>query len=236
MPAKSLTCPGCKAPLEPPPGRTQFFCQFCGSTVVIPAEYQTPGPSRSDDDDDEVLAPAPDLSKFQIDKFGDELTISWSWRTWVVLFLVPFACFWNAIVIGMGVGVFSMGEWWMRVGYFFIPHVWIGIFLVYLIVSMLLNRTTMRVTRDTLSVKHGPVPWRAPKPIFVDDLQQLYVKQKISHGKNGSSTTYSLEALLNDGSSKTLLKHQQDQNIPTAVERMIEVHLGIKDQAVKGEA
>lgn len=233
MVAQSLTCPECNAPLEPPPDRTQFFCRFCGSTVVIPSEFQSThsnGDSQSD-----VLRPAPDLSKFTIEKFGDELTISWSWRTWMLLFLIPFALFWNGIVIGMGVGIFAMGNWLFMLGYFFIPHVWIGAFLVYLIASMLFNRTVVSVNRDRLQLRHGPVPWKNPKPIDVADLQQLYVKEKISHGKNGSSASYELHALLKDGSSQTLCKSQSDDNIPIALERMIEVHLGIRDQPVQGE-
>lgn len=237
MVAQTLDCPECNAPLEPPPGRTQFFCSFCGSTIVIPTEYQTRAETRPSEppEDDDVLHPAPDLSKFDIDKRGDELTISFAWRSWSLLFLIPFAVFWNGVVIGMGVGVFSMDHWMFKVGYFFVPHVWIGAFLIYLIAAMFLNRTTIHVNRDWLRIVHGPLPWRTPKPVDVHELAQLYVKHSVSHSENGSSTTYQLTALMNDGSSTKLFKGHQDENTPIALERMIEVHLGIKDQAVKGE-
>lgn len=235
MPAKTLVCPECNAPLAPPPGRTQFFCSFCGSTIVIPPEYQQLEERSSADVEDDELRPTPDLTKFEIDKFGDELTVSWSWRSWILAFLIPFALFWNAIVIGMGVGMFASGSILMMIGYFFIPHVWVGIGLAYVILALLFNRTTIYVNRDSLSVRHGPLPWKTPKPISVQDLQQLYVKQKISHGKNGSSASYTLEAMLKDGRSQTLISQNQDENTPIALERMIEVHLGIRDQRVKGE-
>lgn len=241
MPVQTLTCPQCDAPLDPPSGRTQFFCQFCGATVVIPRSLQSNVDEPPREDMKEPLRPAPDLSKFTIDKHGDELVISWSWRTWLLLFLIPFAVFWNAITWTIA-GAFLVGGMMNDVPWYFgfagliaVPHICIGLGLIYFIAATFFNRTTVRVSQYDLSITHGPVPWKSPAPINVDEIEQLYVKEKISRGKNGSSASYQLHALLKNGSSHKLLNWATDPSIPQAVERMIEVHLDIRDQPVKGE-
>lgn len=243
MVAKTLTCPKCNAPLVPPPGRTPFFCSFCGSTIVVPRESlqeadETPA-------EDQRPRPTPDLSKFTIDKQGDVLTISWKWRTWLVLFLIPFAIFWNGVAwtVGgafflLGIGAFGDGgkdAFGLFGALFAVPHLCIGIFLIYLIFALLFNRTEIRVDRDTLVVRHGPLPWKTPKPIRTTEIEQLYVKEKVNHSDTGSSTNYQLHVLLKEGKSVKLLGNDLNENTPRAVERMIEVHLGIKDRAVKGD-
>ena len=242
MVAQTLTCPECNAPLEPPPNRTQFFCSFCGSTVVIPPEYQQT--KDAIETQAEPLRAAPDLSKFEIQKHGDQLTISWSWRSWLLLFLIPFALFWNGIAWTVGgafflAGIGALGNGGGGIGLFgavfAIPHLSIGLFLIYLILAMIFNRTTISVDRDELKIHHGPLPWRTPKPIPCDAIEQLYVKQKVSHNNNGTSVSYQLHALMTDGKSQKLLDNNQDENTPLAVERMIEVHLGIDDQRVAGD-
>ena len=58
MTATTLDCPSCAAPLDVPPERTQFFCSFCGATVVVPESLRG-GPSPSDSHEDAPLEPPP---------------------------------------------------------------------------------------------------------------------------------------------------------------------------------
>lgn len=249
MPAQSLTCPECDAPLKPPPGQTRFFCAFCGSSVAIPPEYRS-APVDTDDSgseqSEEPLRPAPNLSKFTIDRQGDLLTISWSWRSMALLFLIPFAVFWNAItwIVGGTFLLTALGVLGNQgpqkeafIGVLIAsPHFLIGLGFIYAVLVTLFNRTMIEVDRDAIRVVHGPIPWKSPPPLRSEDVEQLYVKRKTRNGNNGSvSYTYELQALRRDGEPITLLKGERDENTPRAVERMIEVHLGIKDRRVHGE-
>ena len=234
MPASALTCPQCSAALQPPPERTQFFCQFCGATVVVPEEPPTP-----DDEGSGLLRKPVDLSGFDIDKQGDDLTIGYTWSRGLGCFLVFFAAFWNAIVIGFGTGVtfaameespiFLLGL------LFLLPFIAVGLFIAYTALAHLFNRTTIAVRDRTLSVSHGPLYWKSPAPIDAAGLRQLFVFEKVNQGKERNHHTYELHALQHDGPVVKLITGQQSPDRLRAIERMLEVHLDIADRRVEDE-
>ena len=231
MVATTLDCPSCAAPLDVPPERTQFFCSFCGATVIVPESLRS-GPTPTRPDDDAPLEPPPDLSRFEIDKQGSRLRIGWAWRSPMVYFLLPFSIFWCGFAVFWTVMATAIGG---PFGLFGLPFVVIGMGLLYFAVGILVNRTDLRIEDGRLTVEHGPLPWTAPDPIEADNVRQVYVEEKVHHGKNGSRQyTYEVQALLHDG-GKTKLVTEYKAPDARAIERMIEVHLGIEDRAVRGE-
>src|SRR5262245_25035924 len=138
----ALKCPGCNAPLEAADDRPQFYCQFCGTRVVLAdavAKQNPPphpnGPVRERGD---VAIP----EKLEVLEYGDELSISWKWFSWAVLFLIPFCIAWNAFLIGwysMAVGFGDQMPGPMRLIFLVFPiaHVAVGLGLAYLILLML---------------------------------------------------------------------------------------------------
>ena len=224
--AEPITCPSCAAPVSPPAGRTQFFCAHCGATVVVPDDHRRAAA-------DAPMKPVGDLSRFTIEKSGDELSVRWRWRSCGTLLLVPFALFWNGFIAVWIAAAASTGE--PLFALFGIPFVVVGIGLAYLAVALQVNGTTVRVRDGVLSVEHGPLPWKAPEPIPADRLSQLYVKERVRRGKNGPHTDYQLMAVRDDGTERALLTDSTD-GTQRAVERMLEVHLGLEDRAVAGEA
>ncbi len=231
MSVKRLICPGCSAPLTPPEGRTQFFCHFCGATVVVPAESVTP--SSETTSSEERLHPLPSLDRISIERSGEQLTLSWPWRTWVAFLLIPFALFWNGVVLTMSVAILISGQWWILL--FLSLFIGVGAFLVYFAAAMLMNSTSIEVREDVIAVRHGPLPWKTPSPVPSDDIEQMYVKEKVHRGKDNTSVQYSLELIRKSRGNITLLSGETDADIPRTVERLLETHLGISDRPVKGE-
>ena len=239
----ALKCPACNGPLEAPEDRPKFFCQFCGTPVLLdealrrqsqeadrPAPHGRPKPA----------VPIPD--SLEIEEFGDELTIRWKWFSWAVLFLLPFAIAWNAFLIGWyamatGFGGDMPGPMQLIFLIFPIGHVAVGLGLIYAVLTMLFNRTTVRVRNGQLSVSYGPIYFPGAKTVAVDEIGQLYCKRQISHGKNGSQgVKHILNMKLKSGRSVPLIKSISSAEVSQAVEQLLEKHLGIEDRPVSGES
>ncbi len=61
--------------------------------------------------------------------------------------------------------------------------------------------------------------WRGNKTLSTDGLEQLYCTEKIHLGKNGSSTSYRIEAVYTGNRRETLLKGLTDPNQALTWER-----------------
>ena len=227
MAVETLECPNCAAPLDDD-GRTQFFCQFCAATVVVPESLRRDASPV----EDAPLEPAPNLSRFDIEKEGDRLRIQWRWRNWMAFVLVPFGLLFAGFAVFWTVAATALAGPFGLLG---LPFVGVGAFLLYFAAAMVVNRTTVLVEDGRIAVTHGPLPWRSPHPIEADDVRQLYVEERVHHGKNGSrSHTYEVQVLLAGGGKAKLVTEYAAADA-RAIERMIEVHLGIEDRAVRGE-
>lgn len=163
----------------------------------------------------------------------EDLVITRRWFSVKFIGLIFFCIAWDSFLV----------FWYFRAGaggslmmiLFPIAHVAVGVGLTYFTLAGLVNRTVVRVTAETLSIKHRPLPWRGVDPIPVRSLQQLYCEQKIHSGKNASSTSYNLNAVLNGGKKLTLLSRLESADQALFMEQLIEERLGLVDVEVGDE-
>ncbi len=234
----ALKCPNCNAPLSVPEDQPRFFCQFCGTPVIL-SEALRPQPEPSAaGNSDRLTVPIPD--HLHVEEFGNELTISWRWFSWIVLFLIPFCIAWNAFLIGwysLASGAGMPGP--MRIIFLVFPlaHVAVGLGLAYTVLTLLFNRTTVRVLQGELSVRYGPLYFPGGRRIAVDDIDQIYCQEKAHQGARGqqAGVQYQVMARLKSGRSVTLLSWNHDLEVARAVEQLLEDHLQIKNRLVAGE-
>jgi len=232
----ALKCPSCDAPLTAPPGRGQFYCQFCGTPVVIPkAEESNVSKHRGSSKKRAVAIP----EKLRVEDYGGELRITWSWFQWAGLFLIPFCIAWNAFLIGW-YSIAMAGEglpWGMKFIMLIFPiaHVAVGLGLLYTCLVLLMNRTTVRITFGELRISHGPIPAPGNRKISVDDIDQLYVKHERQQKNDSTSHNYPLIARLKSGQEIKLLPRNNEVDVARAVEQLVENHLNIQDQLTAGE-
>jgi hypothetical protein len=106
---------------------------------------------------------------------------------------------------------------------------------VYGTIAAFVNRTTIAVRGDLLSIRHGPLPWGRNEEVAVGDIAQLYTEEEISRGKRGPDRTYHLYALLRSGERIRLLETLPQPEQALWLEQRIEDHLGIADAPVPGE-
>lgn len=114
-------------------------------------------------------------------------------------------------------------------------HVAVGVGLTYYTLCGFLNRTTVNVARDQISVRHGPLPWFGNRNVPAMQVAQVYREEIVRQGKNGPHTSYQLSAALKDNRKLKLLSGLDAPDLALYLEQEIERHLGIRDQAVSGE-
>ncbi|MFT6962078.1 MAG: hypothetical protein ACJAWV_001802 [Flammeovirgaceae bacterium] len=175
--------------------------------------------------------------KLTFDEQGSELTISFRWMCIQAFFLIPFCLFWNGMLIFMYTMMFSSGA---PLFAFLFPliHLSVGIGLTYYTICLFFNRTYITANRDELSVRHAPLPWIGAKTLNVSEIEQLFVKEKVSRGKNGTTVTYNLLAKMKDGKKDTKILSGStlgDSGDVQQMENKIEAFLGIRDRAVPSE-
>jgi len=162
------------------------------------------------------------------------------WFNPVAFFLAFFCVFWDGfLVVWYTIGVTQMDEmggmaWVMLL--FPLIHVAVGVGLTWYTLALFINSTTSRHGRNDLVVRHGPLWVPGNRRIPTGDLDQLFCKQRISRGKNGTTITYELHALLKNGERIKLLTGYREIDHVLYLEQEIERRLGIRDRAMPGEA
>ncbi|MEZ6067089.1 MAG: hypothetical protein R3B90_15620 [Planctomycetaceae bacterium] len=238
----ALNCPNCNAPLQVPDDRPQFYCQFCGTNVLVgdAADAVRSGQPLSGAQPDRSakrLLSIPE--KLHVEDFGNELSIAWKWFSPAVFFLIPFAIAWNGFLVGWYAMATGFGgdhmPGPMRIIFLIFPigHVAVGLGLIYTIVTMLLNKTTVRIRNGELQVSHGPIYYPGGRTIPVDEIEQLDCGEDVRHSrKHGSQVTHRLMVHLKSGRTIKLLAAQSDLAVVTAIEQLVEKHLGIQDRTI----
>jgi len=231
----AFKCSNCNAPLSAPTGRGQFYCQFCGASLTIP---KPPRSAESESTDPKPLVAIPE--NLRVEELGRDLRISWRWFRWPIIMLVPFCIAWNSFLVGWYSMAFSgdgpPGAFKLVFLIFPIGHVAVGLGLLYACLVGILNRTTIEIARNEISVRHGPIPAGRNRTIPVGEIIQLYVKREQNlRNKNSPHGSYPLVAQLASGREVKLLPRNSELDVAQAVEQLVESHLNIEDQSVRGE-
>ncbi len=170
----------------------------------------------------------------RVSESGDRLLVQRRWYSPMLFFFVFFCIAWDGFLIfWYKMAMADDAPWIMSV--FPILHVAVGIGLTYWTIAGFVNRTDIVVNGRELQVSHKPMPWFGATRMPVDQVDQLYCKQKISHSKNGTSVTYQLFAAEKGGGRRKLLSGLMDSDQALFVERCVESYLGIRDRRVPGE-
>lgn len=173
-------------------------------------------------------------ARFQVEEWGNELTVRYSWFTWGVLFLLVFCVIWDGfLVVWYGIGLSAGAPWIMLV--FPLLHVAVGAGLTYFVICCFVNSTTIRVTDGEIAVNHGPLPCGQSQRVTTAELEQLFCKMEVSRNKNGNSYKYHVMARITGGSDKKLISGFDDASQAVYLERLIEKHLRIEDRVMSGE-
>jgi hypothetical protein len=110
--------------------------------------------------------------------------------------------------------------------------------LNYLLLAVLWNRTEISVTRGTLRVRRGPVPWPGSKEVPTRHIVQLQVRENWHQDKHTparKTRSFSLEALMQGEYSVPLLEGFKHESELIPIEQEIERWLGLENPPVEEE-
>lgn len=166
----------------------------------------------------------------------DVMAIEFKWYTPVAFFFLFFTVIWNTFLFFWYTLAFAGGAPLVFI-LFPMLHVAVGLFLIYFTACQFINKTNIEIDDEYLTIRHSPIPWwRGDIEIPTRNINQLYVKEEVSQGKNGTTYTYSLRAKLNDNSDKEVLSLPGIDNTQMLeFEEELERFIGITDRPVKGE-
>lgn len=134
-----------------------------------------------------------------------------------------------AVVIEQGetrVGVFAM------IGVFACAVVYIGI-------AHLLNRTTIRASRSTLTVRHGPLPWFGERTIPSEEVSHLSCRRILSGREEDKrferrTASFTVDITTKDGKRRALVSSLKAAQEARYIHQRLSRHLRI--DAKRGEA
>ncbi len=168
------------------------------------------------------------------DKYG--LSIRFSWFTPKAFFLMFFCFVWDSFLFFWYSSLVGTGTPWL---FYIFPliHVALGLYLTYYTACLFFNKTYIDVDDQHLWIHHTPIPWwRGNADLPVDEIAQIFVKEKRENDNQSSEYSYSLFAKLKNGSTKKILDIGiTDSQKALELEEVIENYLGIQDMPVKGE-
>jgi hypothetical protein len=195
-------------------------------------EYSAQLPASSSETKERLPLDKP--KNFEIERSNGEFTIVRKWFNPSVIFLTIFCLFWNSFMVSWYIMAFKQQIYVMAmVG---LLHGAFGLGLIYVVLAGYLNKTYIKISFDSLSIRHRPFPWMGQKTLKKADLKQLYSKKHISHGKHGSHYyTYSVQALAQRNHVIELLSGLTTREEALFIEQEVEKYLRIDDERVDGE-
>ena len=103
-----------------------------------------------------------------------------------------------------------------------------GIFLTYRVATQWLNRTVLSVSRSTISVRHGPLPWSGNQVFPVAGIKRLHaVLSRLSRGPRWNRRyTFNLVAETADGQRTKLaggFTRADAENVKQAIEKYLSI-------------
>lgn len=252
----ALKCPSCGGKGRLLEGTNRFHCDYCGTESLIQLSFQQMPPTaapyapapESTLREEEVIrpkAPIPSVIRTEQDANGSRIIQRWFSAKYIFMafFCVVwdgFLCVWYSIVLGgmglSGIDGGGMGGPPMIFALFPLVHVAVGAYVTYTTIAGFVNRTTVELTHDTLSIYFDPLPWPGEKKIPSSQIKQIYCKENRKTGRHGAVTfIYTLFAVTNEDRQVQILDGLETPEMARYIEQQLETWLRIKDQRVLGE-
>jgi hypothetical protein len=211
-------------------------CRACNAVFSFAKalEQESGGlPARQFKAEDRGKVPLP--SGIRVDDQGDQVRYVRRWFSSQCVFLLFFCVLWDGFLVYWYAQAFSRHGVPLMAVLFPLLHVAVGVGLTYFTVCGFVNSTIVEVGSGVISVRHRPLPWWGNRTFESADVDQLYCRRRIVHGKNTTREVYDLRAITKDGREVKLLSTLEEPEQALYLEQEIERRLRIKDRPVKGE-
>jgi len=229
-----LKCRVCGAPFRVEDLDAALRVARCGHCETLTDLAARRGDVAADGGAPAPRARVPLPERFEVSDGAGALEISWRWLQPVHYFLAFFSVAWNAFLVLWFTMSLLTGPLFILMWLFAAAHVAAGVAMAYTALAGFKNSTHLHVGGGFLRVRHSPIPWRGDLDLPVAEIEQLYVKEKITRGKNGERRSYALRAVAAGGRDATVLTGLSEDAQALWLEQAIEERLGISDRPVAG--
>jgi hypothetical protein len=160
---------------------------------------------------------------------GADLVLTGRWRSLFSVVLVAWCVAWGYVValawVDDRLASLHVDAWRLL-----IP----GLGMTWWMLASVLNRTTVRVKRGRIMVRHGPIPLLRSRDVRTAKVAQIFVRAGAVRilGRAHWHVCWSAD----DGRDEILVAHLPSLEHARWIERRIETHLSITDASVPGEA
>lgn len=160
---------------------------------------------------------------------GDSpLRLLMGWFRFEAIFLAFFSLFWCGFLVVWYAIAFSMSHTPLMMFLFPLLHVGVGVGMAYSALAMFVNTTTIEVTKERLTVKHGPLYWIGEIELDARSIDQLFIRETRHRSKNGRYYRYAVCADCR-GTIQDVIKGLRSENEARFIEQSIEEKLAILD-------
>jgi hypothetical protein len=198
-----LQCPGCRAKIlaeDVSLGTRLAKCRACNNVFGFDA------PPASAPEPVVVARP----TKFRVNETPGEIEITWRWFNPAMhLFMAFFCTAWDSFLVFWYTHAFKSGAPWIF-KVFPIGHLAIGVALTYVTLAGFWNRTTVRASRDRLTIQNGPLPFRRSLAFGPGELTRVHAQVRPNFSRNGNPV-WRLIAVGRDGGEIPLLSWLDDE-------------------------
>jgi hypothetical protein len=102
------------------------------------------------------------------------------------VFLFFFCIAWDSFLVFWYGSAFGTDAPWLMI-VFPLAHVAVGVGLTYWVLCGFVNRTTLALTPETLSVRHGPLPWRGNGTYGRRDIRGVELTRHVNPNSKASN-------------------------------------------------
>lgn len=167
-------------------------------------------------------------------KNDESLVLEYRWISSRLIYLAPLCAIWDAVFfLWYRSGFISTTT--LLSSFYMLFHFGSAVVLTYYCIADFINRTTISVSGGTLQVVDGPLTFFRNKGIALDELDQLYAREKRHRGKKLSWSSFEVHALLKTERNLLLVAGLRTSEQALYIEQLLEDYLGIRDRPVEGE-
>lgn len=164
----------------------------------------------------------------RVDYYDDYMRISKRWRGMSTIFLTLFLVIWLYVTILIAVEVFGEGRTTVLMAVLLLFFV-VACSIFYSTAANWVNRTNVFVSQNAIEIKRAPMPWPGNKRVEINEIEQFYVKTRITGSRDKRQVNYELHFIEKNKNDVMLLTGFGSKPGLLFVEQEIEKYLGIVD-------
>lgn len=170
----------------------------------------------------------PKPNNMQVFEKNGKLLMIWPWFDKSFALLTFLAVIWNVAsltIIGSGLFAVIQGNI-SGLLYLLLPNIWIGLGLIYYVLCGYINKTSVFIDDNTLTVEHGPLPLWGKKTLAIDDITHVHTK-RLEHAKYEHAHLYSVYVNMLKDENVKLVSGLTNAEQASFIKQKIRYYLGI---------